>query len=61
MTSTIINVRIDAALKAEAEEVLRQIGLTPSEAIRMFYRQVIMRQGLPFDACIVLPQGKKDK
>ena len=47
-----IRARVDAELKAEAEGVLEQLGLNASEAIRLFYRQVAMRKGLPFDVKI---------
>jgi DNA-damage-inducible protein J len=48
--SGMIRARISPALKAEAESILDQIGLSPSDAIRMFYRQIAMRNGLPFEA-----------
>ena len=44
-----IRARVDAKLKADAEAVLDKLGLTASEAIRLFYRQVALRKGLPFD------------
>lgn len=47
-----LNTRVERALKAEADEVFTAIGLSPSAAITMFLRQVVMRRGLPFDACI---------
>lgn len=47
-----VNTRIEPTLKQEAESVLHQIGLKPSEAISMFYRQLVMQRGLPFDAKI---------
>jgi addiction module RelB/DinJ family antitoxin len=59
MTMDQINVRIDAATKAQAEAVLSKIGLAPSDAIRMLYRQVIMRQGLPFAPRVEVPAAKK--
>jgi len=39
-------------LKAEAESILDQIGLSSSDAIRMFYKQITLRKGLPFEARI---------
>jgi DNA-damage-inducible protein J len=44
-----IRARVDARLKAQAESVLNKLGLSASEAIRMFYRQVALQKGLPFD------------
>ena len=51
-TST-VHARIEPDLKDRAEQVFQDLGLTPSEAITLFYRQVELRQGLPFD--IVIP------
>jgi DNA-damage-inducible protein J len=50
--SGMIRARISPALKAEAESILNQIGLSSSDAIRMFYKQVTLCQGLPFEARI---------
>lgn len=47
-----IRARISPELKAHAEAILAEIGLNPSEAIRMFYKQVTLREGLPFEARI---------
>jgi DNA-damage-inducible protein J len=47
-----VNARIDAELKAKAERIFAAIGLRASDAITMFYRQAVLRRGLPFDACI---------
>jgi DNA-damage-inducible protein J len=43
-----IRARTTPRLKREAEKVLDLLGLTPSEAINLFYRQVCLRRGLPF-------------
>jgi len=51
-----INVRIDPKTKNDAEAVFNHLGLSATDAVRMFYRQVVMRQGLPFEASIVFPQ-----
>jgi DNA-damage-inducible protein J len=47
-----INARIEPRVKAKAETVFAAIGLTASEAIGIFYRQVAFRKGLPFDVCV---------
>ena len=44
-----IRARVDSQLKADAEAVLHELGLTASDAIRLFYKQLAMRKGLPFD------------
>src|SRR5262249_2485040 len=48
--TTTVRARVDSKLKADAEAVLKTLGLTASDAIRMFYGQVATRKGLPFDA-----------
>jgi DNA-damage-inducible protein J len=47
-----IQARIEPKLKAEAESILDDLGLDVSDAIRVFYRQVVLRRGLPFDVAI---------
>lgn len=47
-----MQIRLDDQLKAEAESVLSQIGLSPTEYIRMSLRQLVMRKGIPFEARI---------
>ncbi|MDP8243698.1 MAG: type II toxin-antitoxin system RelB/DinJ family antitoxin [Candidatus Hinthialibacter antarcticus] len=44
-----ISTRIDGDLKEAAIKVFQQLGITEGEAIRMFYAQVNLRQGLPFE------------
>ena len=47
-----INTRIDPELKTNAAIVFSRLGISESEAIRMFYAQVHLHQGLPFDVRI---------
>jgi len=47
-----INTRIESELKNKAEHILNAIGLTSSEAIRLFYKQIYLRRGLPFEVKI---------
>ena len=44
-----IRARVEPELKAEAESVLKTLGLSPTEAIRLFYKQVSLQHGLPFE------------
>jgi DNA-damage-inducible protein J len=46
--SAMIRARTTVRVKKEAEKVFTQLGLTPSDAINLFYRQVTLRHGLPF-------------
>ncbi len=48
--------RMDTALKNNAESILSQLGISPSSAIQMFYSQIVLHRGLPFEA--KLPAAK---
>lgn len=53
MTKTdMIRARVEPELKREAEEVFSALGLSPTEAIRLFYKQVSLQHGLPFEVRI---------
>jgi DNA-damage-inducible protein J len=43
-----IRARIDPALKDRAEAILGNLGLNASDAIRLFYTQITLNDGLPF-------------
>jgi DNA-damage-inducible protein J len=40
--------RMEPEIKEEADRILEECGLSASEAIGLFYRQVILRNGVPF-------------
>jgi len=40
--------RIEPELKSEAEAILGGLGVPVSNAINMFYRQIVIHRGLPF-------------
>ena len=48
MKTASVNVRIQENIKEEAEKILSQIGLSRAVAIDLFYRQIIMNNGIPF-------------
>ncbi len=48
-TSSVIHARIDAPTKKATERVLSSLGLTPTEAIRLFYRQIALRGEFPLE------------
>ena len=50
--SAMIRARVEPKLKEDVEKVLERLGLSASEAINMFYAQVALRRGLPFDVVI---------
>ena len=47
-----IHMRIEPELKQDVENVFRELGMTTSEAINMFLRQVSAQRGVPFDVRI---------
>jgi len=47
-TST-LHVRMEPAVKKKAEKVLKELGLTSSEAINMFYTQICIQSAIPFE------------
>lgn len=49
MATTNINVRVDSALKQEAEALFNDLGLNMSSAITMFLRSAINHDGIPFE------------
>ena len=49
--------RIEPELKEQAESILAALGIPASNAINMFYKQIILQRGLPFD--VKLPQSMK--
>ena len=47
-----IHARIDPRLKKSAEGIFSQIGISTTEAIRLFLKQVELHKGLPFPVSI---------
>jgi len=50
--SATVRARIEPRLKKEAEHILEDLGMSATQAINLFYRQVTLRKGLPFDVVI---------
>jgi DNA-damage-inducible protein J len=44
-----IKARIDPKLKAQAQRVLAKVGLSTSDAIRIFMRQIVLQKDLPVE------------
>jgi len=63
----VVRARVDEKLKKESETILRRLGLSSTEAIRMFLTQITIHQGLPFAVSlqtepnedILLPRAKR--
>ena len=47
--SEMIRARTEPVLKHDVEKILRALGLSVSEAINLFFRQVKLQRGIPFD------------
>mgnify|MGYP001811249596 CR=1 FL=1 len=47
--NAVIKARTSADLKAKVEEILTNIGITPSQAVNLFYAQILLHNGLPFE------------
>ena len=54
--TTAVYARIDAGLKKNAENILNQLGISPSSAIQMLYSQIVLTRGLPLN--LHLPSAK---
>ncbi len=48
--------RIEPDVKEQAENILSALGIPASNAINMFYKQIILNRGLPFE--VKLPMAK---
>ncbi len=44
--------RIEPDVKEQAERILSALGIPASNAINMFYKQIILQRGLPFEVKI---------
>ena len=53
-----INIQVDSNVKKEATDVLTELGLSMSSAINLFLKQVIKRNGIPFEITNVSPKKK---
>ncbi|MDL2253854.1 type II toxin-antitoxin system RelB/DinJ family antitoxin [Ruminococcaceae bacterium OttesenSCG-928-I18] len=48
--------RIEPEVKEQAESILSALGIPASNAINMFYKQIILQRGLPFE--VKMPASK---
>ena len=48
--------RIEPELKEQAESILTALGIPASNAITMFYKQIILQRGIPFE--MKLPESR---
>jgi DNA-damage-inducible protein J len=50
--TAMIRARVEDNLKKDVENILLSLGISPSEAINIFYSQIRLRQGIPFEVKI---------
>jgi len=44
-----VHARLDSATKERSEAILKQIGMTPTEAVRLLYHQIALRGEFPVE------------
>lgn len=44
-----VSVRMEPSLKRDAEKIMKNLGLPASQAVTLFYRQLVLQNGLPFE------------
>jgi DNA-damage-inducible protein J len=57
--SATVRARIEPRLKRDVEKLFESLGLSTSQAISLFFRQVTLHKGLPFDVAIPSATTKK--
>jgi DNA-damage-inducible protein J len=50
--TAMLRARLEPELKEEVEEIFNELGLTTTEAVTLFYQQVRLQKGLPFEVKI---------
>lgn len=50
--SAVVRARMESNLKERAEAIFDELGINPTQAITIFYRQVELRGGLPFEVSV---------
>lgn len=44
-----IHIRVEPKVKEEVEAILNNLGMTSTEAINIYLRQIILNSGIPFE------------
>ena len=57
--SAMIRARLEPDLKSNVENIFCRLGLNATQAITMFYKQVELRDGLPFNVSIPTATTKR--
>ena len=54
--TTMIHIRVDEALKAEASDTLEKMGLSLSDAVRLLLTRIAVEKALPFEVRVPNPE-----
>lgn len=57
--TSFVRARIEPSVKKKAETVLQKIGISPSEAINVFYRRIVTDKGIPFSLNVPNTETRK--
>jgi addiction module RelB/DinJ family antitoxin len=58
MTNATIQIRTNAEVKEAADSIFNRLGITMSDGINIFLRQVQIHQGFPFDVRLNVPAAE---
>ena len=58
--TAMIRARTKPKLKKDAERILRKLGLSPSDAINLFYEKIVVRKGIPFELVLEDDEDPED-
>ncbi len=58
MATTNLNIRVDADLKKQAEDIFNELGLNMSTALTVFLRQTVRSNGIPFEMKLDTPNAE---
>ena len=57
--TAVIHTRVEPEIKQQAEDVLKHLGISTSDAVNMLLRQVVLRKGMPFD--VIIPEYAEEE
>ena len=68
MANAQVTTRIDADLKAKAEDVLSQLGMSSADYMRVAFSQLVLQQAIPFamripnaETLVAFKEGEADR
>jgi DNA-damage-inducible protein J len=59
MKTVMVTARVNPDLKTSTGKILRELGISTTEAINMFFTQINQRQGIPFS--VEIPNAETAK